>query len=198
MISSPGLNATGRFSSIRLCGPQDIQDLLSSGDNSRYWKEAGFPDKHRFESLIRNSIVNHPPDPQFRKSWLWAIDSKAEPCIGMVYFCETHYRVGEGLAGIFKKKNRKQILSLESIILVIDMILSKLGYSRISATVRPNNLDALKFWMGLGFRIEGSKPQEYYQDKGPAEDFLLGLLKDDFYSLPVVRRMISWNADGTI
>jgi RimJ/RimL family protein N-acetyltransferase len=184
------LNVKGARCCVRLATLRDSAQLLSANGNSHYWREAGFPSRAAYKKLVSLAIQNQVKVNSYQKSWIWTLDLYKKINLGMVYFVETYPRTGDGLGGIFSPIYRKRIAAIEAICISMHIIFSFLDYERISITVRPDNLEAMKMWTGLGFLVEGIRDTPGLPKGIPPVELAMGLTRVVYYKNEFVKRSL--------
>lgn len=192
------LAAVGRHSRVRLAREEDVEALAAAADLEDYWLLAGFESAEGYRRLIRVAVGNQTRFGGRSASWLWCVEPRGggRPC-GMAYFARSTETGGDGLGGIFDPERRRGPMAAEALCLTTDMVFGRLGFRRIAATVRPDNRDAYRFWTGLGYRAEGTRPATGANETGMDRIICLGLWEDDFRESLLVQRILRRaGADG--
>ena len=185
------LSARTERARLRPARLDDIDALKSAGGNSEYWKEAGFASWATYKTLIESTVTGQVRLGTGIPTCLWVIEGCNGKPIGMAYLGTTLAGFADGLAGVFLEEHRGTREALDGICCAIDLGFSHLGYRHITATVRPDNPRALRFWMKLGFRAEGVVPSEPAPFGAPSIEVVIGITPREFLSSPVVREVIN-------
>jgi ribosomal-protein-alanine N-acetyltransferase len=167
---------------LRRIIPADADDILRfKGDYAvtRYNGGQAYTDRQQALDLIDRLDAGYAE----RRSLAWGITLKpTDTVIGLVGFKSWHrsdYRadIGYDLAQAYWGRG----LMPEAARAVLDFGFSEMALNRVEADANTANLASIRVLQKLGFRSEGVRPQQYYEDGAFHDLALFGLLRRDAF-----------------
>ncbi len=143
--------------------------------------------KYICDPLDEQSIRTHYFEPRLQywhkgcKHWLCLIICKkgTNIPIGITGFIERNQGVAE-VGFIISKEYHGEGYGRESLWAISRHAFDTVGYHKLVATVTSGNLASCNTLMSIGFQQEGTLRKSYYLDGNWQDDWLFGLLKEEF------------------
>lgn len=128
-------------------------------------------------SILEDKLVNE-------KHFVIADVEKSEYMgqIGLVNI-DWRSRVADLGIVIAKKDYRQKGLGQEAIKLLLDFAFNKMNLNRIELYVRDFNVLGYNCYLKCGFKEEGRKRKNYYIDGEYRDSIIMGILREDFFSV---------------
>ena len=188
MQPSNELSASYAGIHIRCAIPHDRAALVAARGNASFWQECGFVSRAAYEALVSQFTD---PGAAAAGCHLFVISLVHDPGpVGLAYVSRGQGGYGRGAGGLFCAEERGSEVAQTALVLAMDLCFRLLGLNHIRSLVWANNPRALRFWMKLGFHVEGWERAQRRPPGAPPIRLNIGATAEDFFASTVATQIL--------
>lgn len=166
---------------LRAVEPADWEHFFAwSGDDytARRGSEIGFPQsREAVKEWAAKAAIAKPENDHFR----WIIENLDGQAVGTILTHSCDRRVGSFMYGlVIAAEHQRRGYAREAVQLVLRYFFAELNYQKVTVDVYDYNLASQRFHERLGFTLEGRLRRTIYTDGRHHDEFIYGLLREEF------------------
>jgi RimJ/RimL family protein N-acetyltransferase len=168
---------------LRAVEPGDWESFFAWNDDdftARRSSEIGYPQsREAVKEWTAKVATAMPENDQFR----WIIENLEGQAVGTIITHNCNRRVGSLKYGlVIAAEHHRRGYAREAVQLVLRYFFEELNYQKVTVDVYDYNLASQRFHESLGFTLEGRVRRTIYTGGQHHDEFIYGLLREEFHS----------------
>lgn len=173
----------GTLVRLRAVEPADWESFFAWNDDdltARHGYEIAFPQSRAaVKQWTEQAATAKPENDRVR----WVIESREGQAVGSIVTHSCDRRVGSFMYGLtIAAEHQRRGYAREAVQLVLRYFFEELNYQKVTVDVYDFNLASRRFHESLGFTLEGRVRRTVFTGGQHHDEFIYGLLREEFHS----------------